>query len=92
MNLNNNQVTNLQMLKNIPHMHYLYISHNKVNDITPLDHFKELDFFDYSFNQISDISSINNLTELRYGDINSQAIYLPSQTIKKVNLLSLLIQ
>lgn len=83
LNLNNNQVTNLQMLKNIPHMHYLYISHNKVNDITPLDHFKELDFFDYSFNQISDISSINNLTELRYGDINSQAIYLPSQTIKK---------
>ena len=83
LNLNNNQVTNLQMLKNIPHMHYLYISHNKVNDIIPLDHFKELDFFDYSFNQISDISSINNLTELRYGDINSQAIYLPSQTIKK---------
>ena len=83
LNLNNNQVTNLQMLKNIPHMHYLYISHNKVNDITPLDHFKELDFFDYSFNQISDISSINNLTELHYGDINSQAIYLPSQTIKK---------
>lgn len=83
LNLNNNQVTNLQMLKNIPHMHYLYISHNKVNDITPLDHFKELDFFDYSFNQISDISSINNLTELCYGDINSQAIYLPSQTIKK---------
>ena len=70
----------------------IYISHNKVNDITPLDHFKELDFFDYSFNQISDISSINNLTELRYGDINSQAIYLQSQTIKKVNLLSLLIQ
>lgn len=83
LNLNNNQVTNLQMLKNIPHMHYLYISHNKVNDLTPLDHFKELDFFDYSFNQISDISSINNLTELCYGDINSQAIYLPSQTIKK---------
>ena len=83
LNLNNNQVTNLQMLKNIPHMHYLYISHNKVNDITPLDHFKELDFFDYSFNQISDISSVNNLEEIRYGDINSQAIYLPSQTIKK---------
>ena len=83
LNLNNNQLTNLQMLKNIPHMHYLYIPHNKVNDITPLDHFKELDFFDYSFNQISDISSINNLTELCYGDINSQAIYLPSQTIKK---------
>ena len=83
LNLNNNQVTNLQMLKNIPHMHYLYISHNKVNDITPLDHFKELDLFDYSFNQISDISSVNNLEEIRYGDINSQAIYLPSQTIKK---------
>ena len=61
----------------------IYISHNKVNDLSPLEHFKELDLFDYSFNQISDISSVNNLEEIRYGDINSQAIYLPSQTIKK---------
>ena len=83
LNLNNNQVTNLQPLQNIPTLYYLYISHNKVNDLSPLEHFKELDLFDYSFNQISDISSINNLTELRYGDVNSQAIYLPSQTIKK---------
>ena len=83
LNLNNNQVTNLQPLQNIPTLYYLYISHNKVNDLSPLEHFKELDLFDYSFSQISDISSINNLTELRYGDVNSQAIYLPSQTIKK---------
>ena len=83
LNLSNNQVTNLQPLQNIPTLYYLYISHNKVNDLSPLEHFKELDLFDYSFNQISDISSINNLTELRYGDVNSQAIYLPSQTIKK---------
>lgn len=83
LNLNNNQVTNLQPLQNIPTLYYLYISHNKVNDLSPLEHFKELDLFDYSFNQISDISSVNNLEEIRYGDINSQAIYLPSQTIKK---------
>ena len=83
LNLNNNQVTNLQPLQNIPTLYYLYISHNKVNDLSPLEHFKELDLFDYSFNQISDISSVNNLAEIRYGDINSQAIYLPSQTIKK---------
>ena len=66
-----------------PYSPEIYISHNKVNDLSPLEHFKELDLFDYSFNQISDISSVNNLAEIRYGDINSQAIYLPSQTIKK---------
>jgi len=64
LDLINNQITDITILKDLTNLTQLYLSNNQITDITPLKDLKNLTQLHLSSNQITDITPLKDLTSL----------------------------
>ena len=65
MNLNNNKITSLTGLENLPQLRHLNLNNNRITSITGFKKPPQLVYLNLSFNRITNIDSIKKFTSLR---------------------------
>lgn len=75
LNLRFNEVSNLEILKDLKNLKKLYLCDNKISDITPLQDLVNLEVLDLPRNNISDITPLRNLKNLKELDLRLNKIF-----------------
>ncbi len=80
-----NEISDLEPLRPLTHLHDLVCSYNQINDLEPLSHLNQLQALDCASNNISDLEPLRALTQL-------QELIINSNKINKIKYLSRLTQ
>lgn len=84
LDLPNNKITDISMLKNLKFLYYINLDNNEISDITSLPN--SLSEISLVNNNISDISVLNSFEYLNFLDISNNSINWNENTLKNPNL------
>lgn len=68
------EITNIDVLRNLPNLNYLVLKGNSISDISPLENLTNLVFLEIDSNKVTDISKLGNLVNLTHLNIANNKI------------------
>jgi Leucine-rich repeat (LRR) protein len=76
LDLVDNRIRNIDALRNMSEITWLYLSNNSIRDIEPIKHLVKLKELSLSYNKIERIQPLSNLTNLKFLNISFNNVNL----------------